>query len=261
VLNYYEFLEVSSDATIDEIKRAFRKRAKRIHPDLGNHADGAQERMRDLLKAYEVLMDPFQREAYDVQHKAIYGTSKFDYRQFLRERTHDDQSQSKLIFFDLLHNHEQDALRLYEKLLRQKKFDLSRHLDREDFMDCAFLLAEEFEHEDNFDSAFYLLKTIAEYELEKPYFRHFFEEVTQRLRNLVSNKMVMEMSSEKYINYLEQLINLRLSQKETAFYLKKMSEVYLSIKDYSRAQYFLQEGLKLNRSLAGVKKLKQTLGM
>ncbi|KGE73720.1 J domain-containing protein [Spirochaeta lutea] len=260
MVNYYELLEISSDATSDEIKRAFRRRAKHIHPDLGNNSEGALERMRDLLKAYEVLMDPYKREVYNTQHRAIFGVSNFDYREFLKERTQDHQSQSKLIFFDLLHHREQDALRLYETLVEQKNFDLSKHLDREDFMDCAFLLAEEFEQEENFESAFNLLKVIAEYELEKPYFKHFFEEVLVRLRNLI-NAVSGKLSFATQVDYIEELLSLGISPKENAFYLKKLSELYASEHDRSRAQYYLKEALKLDNSLSGIKKLKQSLGI
>src|SRR5690606_42098664 len=112
-----------------------------IHPDLWQHNPEAIDSMRDLLKAYETLMDSDLRDEYDVKYRGIYGARDFDYREFLLGRPEDAQSQVKLIFFDLLHNREKDALRLYETLVLRKQLDLSKHLDREDFMDCAFLLA------------------------------------------------------------------------------------------------------------------------
>ena len=63
-INYYDLLGVSPDASAEEIHRAYRRLARRYHPDTGA---GAQERARfhQLSNAYEVLRDPGQRARYD----------------------------------------------------------------------------------------------------------------------------------------------------------------------------------------------------
>ncbi|MBW4706307.1 DnaJ domain-containing protein [Roseobacter sp. YSTF-M11] len=62
--DYYKALGVKRDATADEIKRAFRKAARKYHPDINTSAD-AEAKFKDVNEAYEVLSDPEKRAAYD----------------------------------------------------------------------------------------------------------------------------------------------------------------------------------------------------
>lgn len=62
--NYYEVMGLKRDATQDEIKRSYRKLARKYHPDVSKEAD-AEARFKELGEAYEVLKDPEKRTAYD----------------------------------------------------------------------------------------------------------------------------------------------------------------------------------------------------
>ncbi len=62
--DYYEVMGVSRDASQDEIKRAYRKLARKYHPDVSKEPD-AEQRFKEIGEAYEVLKDPEKRAAYD----------------------------------------------------------------------------------------------------------------------------------------------------------------------------------------------------
>lgn len=62
--DYYGTLGVARDATPEEIKRAYRKLARELHPDV-NPDDEAQQRFKDVTAAYEVLSDPKKRQLVD----------------------------------------------------------------------------------------------------------------------------------------------------------------------------------------------------
>jgi molecular chaperone DnaJ len=65
VPDYYAVLGVSRDATLEEIRRAYRREARRCHPDVARDDPQAEERFKQLTEAYRVLSDPELRARYD----------------------------------------------------------------------------------------------------------------------------------------------------------------------------------------------------
>src|ERR687892_639946 len=63
--DYYEVLGVERNAPEEEVKRAYRRLAVKFHPDKNPDDPHAEEKFKELGEAYDVLMDPDKRSAYD----------------------------------------------------------------------------------------------------------------------------------------------------------------------------------------------------
>ncbi len=257
-LDYYRLLGVSESASPAEIKKAFRSKVKKYHPDLNPRAAGASSAIQDLIRAYETLVNPVLRDEYDQASRYHSGSSPFDYRRFLMEQG-DPASLSKLIFYDLLHGREPEALEQYLLLKRNLDFSLADYFDREDFMDCAYILAEELALTGELEQSFELFYHICQLERAKPYFRYFFSEVILHLRTLLQTSMPLRLPIERVIVYLERTIQLEFGPKDTAFFMKCAAELYLKRNQRQRALFYFQECVRLDARVSGLKDLRKKL--
>jgi molecular chaperone DnaJ len=74
--DYYEVLEVSKNASADDIKKAYRKQAIKYHPDKNPGDKNAEEKFKEAAEAYEVLQDPQKRQRYDqFGHAGVSGAA------------------------------------------------------------------------------------------------------------------------------------------------------------------------------------------
>jgi molecular chaperone DnaJ len=75
-MDLYIVLGVPQEATESDIKRAYRRLARRYHPDINPGDQTAEERFREILEAYETLIDPARRSRYDAGHRPTAGPGR-----------------------------------------------------------------------------------------------------------------------------------------------------------------------------------------
>ena len=202
--NHYEILGLKPGASDAEIKKAFREKAKLLHPDIAGSSQS--EAMRKLINAYEILSSHERRFDYDRAYSRFVKKFTFDYRTWLNEQDN-PESQAKLIFFELLHFEEERAIEAWRKS-GGLDFSFNKYMDREDWMDCQYILAEELDKRGFSFEAFKLMSAVLAEERRKPYFKLFTEEIENYLKNMIKIKIKSQVDEETWIDCLETMITL-----------------------------------------------------
>ncbi len=253
MVDYYKILGVSPNASAAEIKRAYRTKAKVLHPDVAR--SDTTEEFKLLTQAYEILSNLHQRSLFDesFSHHMRYERGRrsedtFDYRCWLMERN-DDESKAKLVFFDLMHNREDDAVELFKKMnIERPSFSLKYWFTRENFMDYGFILAEELVLRGEYYDAVLILEQIIKMEYTYEYFRHFFPEVMSLARQVIIRQLGGSVNPELALDAWERALDLGFEKKDESLILLKMAETYLAMGDLNTAAICTQEALRLDRS-------------
>lgn len=263
-LNYYDILEIDQQAMPDEIKQAFRRLAKRYHPDKNPGREDFAERMfRQVCIAYETLKDSERKLRYDLTLKQIEKTKQFHdaYIQRLRKSQH-IQQRYELMFHELLNRNYGGGIRIYEQLKRNNpKFRIDDFLSYADSRDCEFLIAEAYQKLGNYQTAVPIYESLIFYETQRPFFRHFIDEIKNRLKQIYFHSLMHPRHPEDIPHDLEKIRALNLSKPDTATVYKKLAEFYLEINRVGKAKEMLKTAFELHPRLAGAKRICQKLDM
>ena len=247
--DFYKVLGVRQNATLAEIKRAYREKVKNLHPDLTGDITRKDE-FNEVVHAYRVLSDSRQRNIFDESYSfrakhSSHKTESFDYYKWLSERT-DYESRAKLIFYMLMRNKEDEAVAEFKRMqINHPDFTLKDFFNREDFMDYGYILAEELVIRAEYYDAFLLLEQIIKMEYSYQYFYIFFPEVISFTLNILKRNIDGVLSDELALDVYERALDLELGKTNDAFFLRKMSEEYRRLGDTTTSEICLREAVKM----------------
>lgn len=280
--DYYQILEIGRDATAPEIKRAFRRLAKRYHPDKNPEQIAFAEQMfREVCRAYNTLCDKKQKSDYDRTLQTIERQRKAR-EAYLEKLSKLNQNYAKLeLLLDaLLHQKYETGISIYEQLChtdreKGKVWRIDDFLNYEESRDCEFLIAEAYqilgfsngdqssasERHRKIKQAMLMYESLLSSEAKRPCFRHFTQEVKERLKFIYLYHFSAEGYHQTYHISLTKIRALKLPKRETAWMYKKIAEFYVEIDQLSEARTIMKMAFELQPRLTGAKKICKTLNM
>lgn len=284
--NYYQILEIGRNATVSEIKQAFRKLAKRYHPDKlhinfsPDEVAHAKRMFREVCNAYGVLQDQKRKADYDRILQNIERQKK-SYRSYFDTRSRLDQDYVKLelLFQALLHQNYETGITIYEQLCRKceksgTKWCPDDFFNYEDSRDCEFLIAEAYqnlgfsngdvsasERHRKIELAMQIYESLLSAEGQRPCFKHFIKEIKERLKRIYLYHFSVEGYEQMTQISLTKIQALKLPKQETAWMYKKIAEFYVEINLFPEARKVLLMAFELQPNLAGAKKICRTLNL
>ena len=264
MINYYQVLHVQEGSARDEIRNSFRKLVKKYHPDK-NKTNGisSEDKIKLLIKAYKTLTDSEKRVHYDnlLQNENIrdfYYNERVDVER--EKNKYDLKSQAKIVLNDLLNKNGQLAVKNYERLKGENKdFKLLNFLDIKDYLDCKFLLAEQYEEQKNYELAFELYECVYQNEDGNPARKLLLEEIKERIIRLSCKKLVKLTKPGVAITYLTRALNLKVNKNEKAFIHKKIADIYITSGEWDKALASFNLAMLLCPNLKGIQTLKNKL--
>ena len=280
--DYYQILEIKRDATAREIKIAFRKLAKRYHPDKNPERTVFAEKMfREVCNAYNTLHDKKQKSDYDRTLQTIERQKK-SHEIYLDRLNKLNQTYAKLelLLHALLHHKYETGISMYEQLQhhsqeRGKEWRIDDFLSYEESRDCEFLIAEAYQklgfsngdqssvldRHRKIEQAMLLYESLLSAESQRPCFKHFIREIKERLKFIYLYHFTVEGYNQTYQIPLAKIRELKLSKRETAWMYKKIAEFYVEINRLPEARTVLKMAFELQPHLTGAKKICKILNM
>ena len=165
-----------------------------------------------------------------------------------------------MVLNDLLNKNGPQAVKNYERLKEEnKEFELLAFLNLKDFLDCKFLLAEEYEKQGHYELAFKMYEYVYQEENGNPARKHLLEEIKERILRLSCKKLVKLTQPDTAITYLTRALNLKISKNEEAFIYKKIADCYVASGEWDNALERFNKALSLCPNLKGTQTLKNKL--
>lgn len=273
----YSILEIDQDATPKVIKKAYRRLAKKYHPDKNpGHEEDVREKFKEITVAYKNLINSSRAKNSTSGHEDEFDKSKDTkrsesynvYRINIKNpryekhvRYKEIRRKCRLILSKLLSQKFHRAIEIYEYLkVEVSDFDLFSYLDYMDSRDCEFLLAEAYQMVGDYTKAIILYELTLEHERKQTHFKQFTEEIRIRLKKIYFN-VFKNGETEEMIDCIPKILDLGLSKKRLAWIYKKVAESYFEDNLLRNARETLKKAFIIYPNLKGTKKICRKVGM
>ena len=260
--NHYATLGIDANASREEVRKAFRTLTKKHHPDRNRHdSDRATAKMLVVIEANRILSNPATREVYDRQYKAHAAARITEERVRIYREKAGKTTRAEMLLDKLLSGKGREAIAMYEAMTEgEKPFDLKSHLKARDWVDCKFLIAEEYERQERFDKALPLYEKLYAADESKGRYKHFMHELRERLFVLYTRRLAPEAPPEEAAGYYLRAMELDGGKTRGAFLHKKLAECHLALGNLDEARRQLAVAFELKPALKGAAKICEKLG-
>jgi len=261
LLDHYKTLGVSCDATQEEIKRAFRALTKEFHPDRNaERTHWATAQMKRVIEANRVLSNASSRALYD--RRCGLGVEAPRAASHLRHRREGDSlpAQSERILDDLVSGKAAQAVESFERLERLGSFRLRNHLEQRDWVDCWFLLAEEYARRKQYEKALTMYEELYHSQEAGRRQGYFADELADRILQICCREMGGCVAPDKATACYLRALGLNLPKPRRAFLHKKLAECALEMGDEESARRNLGIAFELQPEMKGAAKICRKLG-
>jgi len=251
--DHYQVLSIPPSATAREIRAAFKRLMIEAHPDKNPHRrTWSERRVRELIAAFEVLGNEKRRSEFDLERAASIASARarkpaakrFTEPYYFRRR--DPESRALCVLHHLIHRRPRQAVRLLDELEKEFGVDfLSENLEREDYLDTLFLLAEHYCLKRNYQKAALRLREFYQAEEGARYPRPYLPEVVRLLKDLYLRKIPGTSGSKEALEALLDARDLSLTKAEESARLQKIAEIYFETGDLAAARRSFDAAEKL----------------
>lgn len=261
MIDHYKTLGLTPGASADAVKKAFRALAKKFHPDRNaSRTQWANTQTKRLLEANRVLSNALLRRMYDQKYALLYKRQQSTYSAKRYQQVNTLAAQAERILADLLNGHAERAMETYEKLQRRKDgFELSDHLEVRDWVDCKFLIAEQYQERCEYEKALTLYEELYHCEDASDRKAYVVHEVRDRILRICCRDLAATARPATAAQYYMRALALDLPVGRRAFLHKKIAECHLAVGDYDSARRQLAIAFRIKPDLKGSAKICEKL--